>query len=229
MQLKILSWNIWCDGDFEKVSSFLGACRADVIGLQEVVPGDRNRDIVSFLSTLGYEHSVAPIGAVFKDGRMITTAIFSRYPILTAKMHMLSEESRRQAAEARIKVGNITLRVFSFHLLHTHQKESSVQNLQIENLIKVLPKGKAIVMGDFNATPEVTPIKRMREVLIDTDSASTPTLNSHIFDCQECDRKLLDKTRLDYIFVSKDLKIHSFKVEKAQGSDHLPISVVVEA
>lgn len=37
MQLKILSWNIWCDGNFKKVSSFLAACDADIIGLQEVV------------------------------------------------------------------------------------------------------------------------------------------------------------------------------------------------
>ena len=187
MQLKILSWNIWCDGDFNKVSGFLNTCGADIIGLQEIVPGDKGRDVVSFLSLLGYEHVVAPIGATFDDGRMITSAIFSKYPIQTSNMHMLSEESRLQAVDVNIKVGDIVLRVFSLHLIHTHQKESTVQNLQIENLIKVLPKDRVIVIGDFNATPDMTPIKRMRELLVDTNHALLPTLNAPIFDCPKCE------------------------------------------
>ena len=228
MRIKILSWNIWCDCDFAKVAEFLAASKADIIGLQEIVPGDRNRDIVSFLSKLGYEYAVAPIGATFSDGRMITSGIFSKYPIYKSETHLLSEESPRQAIEVEIKVDKVMLTVFSFHLKHTHQQESPLQNLQAENLIKVLPEEKVIVMGDFNATPNMKPIKCMREVLVDTNPASGPTLDAALFDCKECDPKAIADTRLDYIFASKDLTTHSPKVENSHGSDHLPISVVLE-
>ena len=228
MEIEVLSWNIWCDGNFEKVSEFLAASNADIIGLQEIVPEDKSRDVLSFLSKLGYEHAVAPIGATLCDGRMITSGIFSKYPIQEQKVHMLSEESRRQAIEVEIKVDKVMLTVFSFHLKHTHQQESSLQNLQADNLIKVLPKEKVIVMGDFNATSDMTPIKRTREVLVDTNPNSAPTLDPSLFDCKKCDPKAIADTRLDYIFASKDLKTHSPKVEKSQGSDHLPISVIVE-
>ncbi len=228
MQIKILSWNIWCDNDFGQVKNFLLESKADIIGLQEILPGDKNRDIVSFLSSLGYEHAVAPIGATFPDGRMITSGIFSKYPIRERKAHLLSDESPRQAIEASVDVGDFRLTIFSFHLKHTHQQDSDLQNLQMENLMRVLPKKKVVVMGDFNSTPDMTPIKRMREIYIDTDSASTPTLNVPLFDCKVCDLKELPNTRLDYIFTSKDLTTHSFKVEPPHGSDHLPISVVVE-
>ena len=228
MQIKILSWNIWCDGDFKQISDFLRASKADIIGLQEVVPGDKSRDVVSFLKILGYEHAVAPIGSVFSDGRMITSAIFSKYPIRASKMHMLSEESPRQAVEVSIKIKSATLKVFSLHTKHTHQKESDIQNLQVENLIKVLPKEKVVVVGDFNATPNMKPIKRLREILVDTDLKSLPTVNADLFDCDVCDSKQTASTRLDYIFASEDLKIHSPKVESGIGSDHFPISVMIE-
>lgn len=227
MRLKILSWNIWCDGNFEKVSEFLAASKADIIGLQEVMPENKSYDVVSFLSKLGYEYAVAPIGVTLDDGRMITNGVFSKYPIRTSRMHTLSEESGRQAVEAEIQVGGIVLRVFSFHLKHTHQQESPLQNLQAENLIKVFPKEKVVVMGDYNATSDMKPIKRMREMLVDTDPSSKPTWSLYPEGCPICNPQKLDM-RLDYIFVSKDLKTHSFKVEDSMASDHLPISVVLE-
>lgn len=226
MQIKVLSWNIWLDGDFEKVTAFLHSANADIIGLQEVVPGDKSRDIVSFLSALGYESAITPIGAAFPDGRMITVGVFSRHPIQEVKLHRLSEESDRQFVEARIKVGSTVLYVFSVHLVHTHQKDSALQTAQAEHIVRVLPQQQAIVMGDFNATPSMTPIQQMRKELVDTDPESQPTWSLHPEGCVVCKPEALD-TRLDYIFASKDLKTHSFKVENAQGSDHLPISVAV--
>lgn len=34
--------------------------------------------------------------------------------------------------------------------------------------------------------------------------------------------------RLDYVFTSYDIKTSSFKVEKTKGSDHLPVSTIIE-
>lgn len=229
MQLKVLSWNIWCDGDFKKISAFLRESKANIIGLQEIVPTDGSRDYAGFLSSLGYQHAIAPIGATLKDGRMITSGIFSAYPIREQLTLMLSQESGRQAIQAVIDVRGVPITVFSFHLKHTHQREHALQDMQAETLIHALPKAHCIVMGDFNATPEMFTIRRMRQIMNDTDPSDTPTLESALFDCQGCDSTTIPRTRLDYIFVSRDLSFRNFRVENGLGSDHLPISVVVEA
>lgn len=227
MQLKIFSWNIWCDGDFAKISEFLRSSNADIIGIQEVVPKDTTRDIVSFLSGLGYAYATSPKGVTFPDGRTITTAIFSRLKVHPQEPNPLLSGSPQQA-EMSVAVGDRVFHLFSIHLKHTHQQEADIQNEQIESLIKALPKEHVVVMGDFNATPKMTATKRMREVLTDTDPKEMPTLNALLFDCKVCDRSLLPTTKLDYIFVSPDVRTHSFEVQKSDASDHLPVSAILE-
>lgn len=228
MQLKILSWNIWVDGKFDQIADFLKTANADIIGLQEVEANDTQLDIIGFLASLGYEHVFAPVHKKFgeeiwNDG----PAIFSKYKIIGAKTYMLSETDGRAAIKADIQIGNKTLHFFSTHLKHTHQQPSELQELQVKNLIKVLPKEKTIVMGDFNATPESVAIKAMTKIMIDSDPSSAPTINAPLFDCSGCDLRTIAGTRLDYIFTTKDIKINHFKVYGAAGSDHLPISAAI--
>ena len=82
-------------------------------------------------------------------------------------------------------------------------------------------------MGDFNATPESETIRKMSEVLVDTDPTSAPTWSVYPAGCLVCNPQAID-TRLDYIFTTPDIKTSSFKVEQSKGSDHLPISVIAE-
>ena len=57
--------------------------------------------------------------------------------------------------------------------------------------------------------------------------SATPTWSVYKMGCQVC---LIDevKYKLDYIFTSKNLKTESFEVYESKGSDHLPISTIVE-
>lgn len=226
MQFKILSWNIWYDGYFEEISKFLKEFDADIIGLQEVVPNDPTRDTIGFLTALGYQQVVAPV-LKLQDGRTMANAIFSKHEILSNQTYVLSEVESRNALRSDIKVAYKTLHVFSTHLLHTHQQPSQIQELQANSLIKVLPSTHSIVMGDFNATPDSQAIKKMSDVLVNTDPLSTPTWSVYPEGCLVCNPQAVD-TRLDYIFITRDIKATSFKVEKSKGSDHLPISVKVD-
>ena len=226
MQLKILSWNIWYDGHFDEISKFLASFNADIIGLQEVVPDDPTRDIINFLKKLGYHHVFAPVKTIKKDGRTMGNAVFSKYPIIKNETYVLSETSSRKALRVDIKVKETILHVFSTHLLHTHQQPSETQELQAENLIKVLPKKNTIVMGDFNATPESIAIKMMNETLKNTDLSLAPTWSMYSEGCHICNPKKVD-VRLDYIFTSEDIKTNSPKVYQSKGSDHLPISITI--
>ena len=54
MRLKILSWNIWLDGNLEAVTELIRNSNADIIGLQEVIP-EREPDILRSIEGLGYQ------------------------------------------------------------------------------------------------------------------------------------------------------------------------------
>ena len=227
MTLNILSWNIWWDGYFDEVSRFLNECDADIIGLQEVVPEDKTRDVIGFLTGLGYQHALSPLLKI-SDGRMIGNAVFSKHPIGESRNYILSENNRRTAVRADIKIGDRLLHVVSTHLFHPHFRQPSPeQEMQAENLIKALPSERTIVIGDFNATPDSEAVRKMRAVLADTDPASAPTWSVYPEGCKTCDPQGVN-TRFDYIFVSKDLTATNFKVHASKGSDHLPISTTIE-
>jgi endonuclease/exonuclease/phosphatase family metal-dependent hydrolase len=227
MKLKILSWNIWIDGHFGQIADFLKNCDADIIGLQEVQADDPERGVIGFLERLGYQHVFAPVreewgGKIWNEG----PAIFSKHKILNPEIYDLP--GNRKAVGADIQIGGKILHVFNTHLVHTHQQESKVQNEQVENLIKVLPSEWVIVMGDFNATPDSTVIRKMQSILVTPDSLSSPTWSLYPGECPVCDPQAVLNTRLDYIFTSKDIKTNSFKVENSKASDHLPISASIE-
>ncbi len=225
MQAKILSWNIWISSHFELVKDLLKNSGADIIGLQEVREDDPGRETVKYLNSLGYKHIFAPTVKAWggNDG----PAIFAKYEIISSKKYVLSDDNSRVAVQADIKLGDKILHVFSTHLSHTHQKETDAQMHQVTNLLMYIPTELSILMGDFNATPESQTIKKVKERLIDTDPKDQPTWSAYPEGCPICKPQKID-IRLDYIFKTKDIKTHSYKVEASKGSDHLPISVVVE-
>ena len=63
--------------------------------------------------------------------------------------------------------------------------------------------------------------------MTDADPADTPTWCLYPEGCPVCKLQKVD-TRLDYIFTTNDVAVRSFAVGDAKGSDHLPISVIVE-
>jgi len=228
MKVKILSWNIWIDSYFDQIKEFLRNSQADVIGLQEVREDDPSRETIKYLNSLGYKHVFAPTEKdwgeeVWSDG----PAVFTTYEIASSKKYILSEEGMHAAAQADIKIGDKILHVFSTHLTHTHQKDSVAQLQQAEELMKHIPSEMSVLMGDFNATPESITIQRVKTQLVDTDSKDQPTWSVYPQGCITCNPQEID-IRLDYIFTTKDIKTHSYKVENSKGSDHLPISVIVE-
>lgn len=229
MQIKILSWNIWINGYFDKVALFVKDSEADIICLQEVKDDDPERDIIDYLDNLGYDHAFASTlqtwgGKKYKHG----PAVFSKYAIKHSRTYMLSEENTRVVVRADIDINTQTLHVFSTHLIHTHQQPSAIQDEQVENLAKLISKEKSILMGDFNALPDSNAIKIMDKILVNTDENLLPTWSIYPEGCRTCNPKAELIYKLDYIFASKDLKTRDYKVEKSQGSDHLPISILVE-
>jgi endonuclease/exonuclease/phosphatase family metal-dependent hydrolase len=214
---------------------FLKRANADVIALQEVIQEvDGTGNIAGKIAEeLGYEWVYFtterfPISLLEQQsGREIDwgNAIVSKYKILEKKVHILSEENSRTAVEAVLDIEGKPLSFFSTHLFHTHQKPSKLQELQTRNLLKIVPKERAIVAGDFNALPESGAIKIMEEKLTNADKSDfRPSWSVYPDGCRVCRPEGIIY-RLDYIFGTKDVQFDSFAVEQSDGADHLPISV----
>ncbi len=235
MNLKILSWNIWGGQHLPAIIEFLGKEKPDIIGLQEVIEDLNGADNVAktIAQKLRYEWFFHPTYEV-ETKRLyhllkprtvrMGNAILSKYRMGKTKTHRLSDENARFAVEADIKVESRNLHFFSTHFQHTHQQPSALQERQAKNLLKAIPHENAIVMGDFNATPESACLAIMNAGMKNTDTKFKPTWSIYSEGCPVCRPKKLD-TRLDYIFTTPDLKASHFTAHHSEGSDHLPISI----
>jgi endonuclease/exonuclease/phosphatase family metal-dependent hydrolase len=221
--MKILSWNIWFNSHFEEVKKFLQDCDADVFALQEVTPGDQSRDIISFLTGLGYQYMYATAFTTKSDGREVGNAIFTKHEIISSKIHDLPDTATRNVVQADIKIDGSVYHFFSTHLIHTHLEPSELQEAQADALIQIVPPERSIVCGDFNATPESAATKKINAAFINADPSFQPTWCLYEEGCHVCLHTELDIC-FDYIFTTPDVKLSEFKVEHSTGSDHLPIS-----
>jgi endonuclease/exonuclease/phosphatase family metal-dependent hydrolase len=244
MKLKILSWNIWGGKYLNEVMTFLKDADADIIALQEVIEDDRaGNTSLTIAKKLGYE-CVYGLGMLMsskwagpprekEETIKFGNAILSKHAITSSKIHKLSVSERRVAVQADLRIGNTILHCFSVHLKHNHVERSNpkilqLQNEQADNLVKILPSEKTVLMGDLNALPESYAVKKMGEVLknIEKDPGSL-TWSVYPEGCDGCLPKGI-QYKLDYIFISEDIKAQSFEVGNSKGSDHLPISAIIE-
>lgn len=228
MKLKILSWNIWNECRFDLLKEFLKSHDADVIGLQEVLLDDPERDVIGFLTELGYRHVFAMTehswdGKTYKIG----PALFTKLPVINSETFLIDKDDERAVAHMDIKVNGKAVHFFSAHLVHTHQRQSAQQEAEVIRLMEKLPDKNVIVMGDFNATSESYAVRKISEKLINSDPSDQPTWSVYPEGCHVCKPDKID-IRLDYIFASQDIKISSPKVESSKASDHLPISAIAE-
>ena len=84
-KIKLLSWNIWYECNFEQVTKFLSEADADIITLQEIVLDDPLRDVNTFLKNLGYQNVVTPLVEFTDDNNKLVklhVGIFSKYQII---------------------------------------------------------------------------------------------------------------------------------------------------
>lgn len=231
MLIKILSWNIWQGKYLNKISDFLKQCDADIVCLQEVVQNEYGKEnIATFLAhELSYEYVYATAMQIKKRNNELDmgNAILSKYEIIDKKIHVLGKSQTRVAIQAGVKINEKIIHILCTHLIHAHQQPSIIQDEQADDLIKILPLDNIILCGDFNAVPQSKTIRKLSNVLTNTDSQFIPTWSVYKEGCEVCNPKGVIY-KLDNIFVSEDVKFASFNVEQSNASDHLPISVKVE-
>ncbi|MCE6989490.1 endonuclease/exonuclease/phosphatase family protein [Dyadobacter sp. CY323] len=120
---------------------------------------------------------------------------------------------------------------FFFNVHFDHQgvearKQSGL--LMVKKINEIAGKATVILTGDFNSTPETEQIKSIQTILSDAHNVSKQkpygpegTFNAFKFDAPM-------QTRIDYIFVSKNVDVLKYGVltdarEQRYPSDHQPV------
>lgn len=211
--------------DYPFFASAIRALDADVIGLNEVRgegPAEGyDAQAETLAEALGYRYYFAKaidVGGANPYGN----ALLSRLPILSAKTVPIPDPETRTASghyetrcvlSAEIKLPRLRkpLTVLISHFgLNPDERESAVKTV-----LSILPKDRAVLMGDFNATPDdptIAPLfGKMKPVCRDFLT----------FPSDKPDRKI------DHIFLTSDLSASEEVCPPDIVSDHLPLTVKI--
>jgi endonuclease/exonuclease/phosphatase family metal-dependent hydrolase len=236
MELSVLQWNVLISQRIEPVGDFLVNNPHDIICLQELASGfieDQEMTWEYLAHRLGYDYHVQEIPVIKENGDEYTqaNAIFSRIPILgnyatwlyTPPDPEVSIEQRRGYMEITVshEKGPITIGTTQM----SWEEKALEEDTETHNLLALTEsrQGRYILTGDLNYTPESKRIaailERLRNAGPPFDVKTWPTKAAE-FGSGAIPR--LDK-RLDYIFVTPDVRVIEAGRLETDVSDHLPI------
>lgn len=240
--VRVLSYNIHhgegLDGelDLQRIADEIEATGADVIGLQEVDNhwGDRSgwQDQAAELAELLDMHYAYGANLDLDPGegqterRQYGVAVLSRYPILSAQNHLLTNieypdrpTEQRGVLHTVINYRGAHLDFYNTHLDHQRAEQRISQVSEILDIVDQ-SRGTAILVGDLNTTPETTEVS-----MLTTDG---PFVDAFGDSDGDFTYPAEDATkRIDYILAADALEITEPAVLTTQASDHLPIAATV--
>ncbi|MDO5479243.1 MAG: endonuclease/exonuclease/phosphatase family protein [Clostridia bacterium] len=211
--------------DFEAMAKVIRDSGADFVGLNEMRGKGTNTEYeeqVEILSSLtGMKYYGFGEAIMVGGENPYGNGFLSNIPVVKWEKIMIpdsaGEKTSTHETRCLLKItleGGIKVLVTHFGL-NDDEKENAVKTV-LENL----ENEKCILMGDFNVTPDdefLTPIK---ERMTDTaDAFSAPLLS---FPSDE------PRIKIDYIFVSQDIKVISADIPAIIASDHRPHTAEIE-
>ena len=228
MQIKLMSYNtqhclnfLTQEIDYDIIVDTIERCGADVVGLQEILDEGTDPNFVAqtkiIADRLGFYGYFAK-AIDFGENNPYGIALVSRYLIISAEIVFIPDPQVRKydgyyetrvLLKTRIDVGGGIDVLVSHFGLNPDEQENAVQTV-----IPNLPKERCVFMGDFNMEPDNPILKPIMDRLYDTAQLfSTPKLS---FPSDVPTRKI------DYIFVSKDIKVQCADIPEIVSSDHRP-------
>ena len=232
MRLKITSFNTQhCLNYVEKRIDFALMARtvrdsgADLVGLNEMRgdgPDPEYTPQTETLSAMAKLHHYFFAPAIKLDEGLYGNALISRIPI--AERQVIPVPPPFPNPENRYYENRCLLRAVLENGLTVLVIHFGLSPIEAENAVRtVLPyinNEKTVLMGDFNVTPDDPVLAPIREKLTDTaDFFEGERLS---FPSDHPDRKI------DYIFVSPDIKVISADIPPIVASDHRPHVAEIE-
>ncbi len=211
--------------DFEAMAKVIRDSGADFVGLNEMrgkgtnIEYEKQVEILSSLTGMKYYGfgEAIMVGGENPYGN----GFLSNIPVVKWEKIMIpdpvGEKTLTHETRCILKItleGGITVLVTHFGL-NADEKENAIKTV-LENI----ENEKCILMGDFNITHEEEILAPIRERMADTADAFSEVLLS--FPSDE------PKIKIDYIFVSRDIKVISADIPAIIASDHRPHTAKIE-
>lgn len=208
---------------------------ADVVGLQEVdkhwgersdwhdqatLLADRLGMYVAFGANLDLDPEPGDA-----ERRQFGTAVLSRYPIVSATNHLLTNieypekpTEQRGLLHAVIDVDGAHLDFYNTHLDHQRAEQRISQVEEILDIVEDNP-GTGILVGDLNAEPEVEEVRMLTDGPF--EDAFEGSDGDFTFPADEPIK------RIDYLLATEAESISDAEVMASEASDHLPLIATV--
>ncbi|MBD3355176.1 hypothetical protein GF361_04275 [Candidatus Woesearchaeota archaeon] len=149
-----------------------------------------------------------------------SNALMSKYKLYDVRHHLFKEGTKRSVIEASVDCPKkLTLLVAHLAL------GGKTREKQLDELAKIVKniKNEVILLGDFNTFHGVHELDKLIR-------------NTHLIDTAKLDYSKIKFTqpswhpirRMDYILVSKGIKVKDYEVLDAKFSDHLPVMLDFE-
>ena len=248
MKLKIMTYNIAGGRDYSdpgvKPPVHPDACISvireeapDICGLNEVdytLPRSGRVKLAEHIgNSLGYESRFAP--AVTWVPGTYGNGFLSRHPILETEIFPIPDPTDRSEPayydsrvilHAVVDFGGKPADVFVTHLgLAKAEKESGIRTL--EALIQDASH-PVILMGDFNLEPDAPLLQPIRALLRDTYDVYPNQADFTWPSYRDIMKPGERMQKIDYIFVSREVRVHSVAIPAPHASDHKPYIATIE-
>ena len=213
--------------DYDLIVDTIKRCGADVVGLQEILDEGTDPAFVAqtkiIAERLGFYYYFAK-AIDFGENNPYGIALVSRYPIISTEVVFIPDPQVRKydgyyetrvLLKTTIDVGGGLNVLVSHFGLNPDEQENAVQTV-----ISNLPKKRCVLMGDFNMEPDNPILNPIMQRLYDTaHNFSSPKLS---FPSDT------PRVKIDYIFVSEDLRVCDADIPEIISSDHRPHIATIE-
>ena len=214
--------------DFDRMAETI--CRFDPIfvGLNEMRMEGEHPEYTDQVPVLaertGYPYWYFAKALDVRGANPYGNGLLSKYPILSAETIPVPDPEERKGVRhyetrcllhAKLDVpGGLDVFVIHFGLNPEEQVNA------VKTVIANLTGSRCVLMGDFNVTPDDPVLQPIRERLYDTAELFEKPLLSYPSDKPEI--------KIDYIFTSHDLPVHSADIPQIVVSDHCPHIASIE-
>lgn len=227
--MKVMSFNTQhCNNfltqtiDFDVMAKAILAFDPDIVGLNEMRGAGADAEYTAQTEKLAQltgmpYYYFAP--AIHLAEGPYGNALLSKIPLKSVETVMIPDPTKTPYFETRCILKAELANGVTVLVTHMGLSPEEEHNA-VQTAVKTVTDRKCILMGDFNMTPDDETLAPLFERL--TDTAAYFDAPKMSFPSDNPDRKI------DYIFVSKDVKVLSADIPAVIASDHRPYVAELE-
>lgn len=228
MKIRVMTYNVQSFKNFKtkkidygEIEKIINKYKPDIIGLNEVFDKGYDRNIsISQIEELNrnlkYNSLFAKAARI--RGKNYGNALLSKFPIDNSEIIKIKLPLLRTGNKLYQKRCILKASVNGINILLTHLGlNDDEQRRGIKKIEENIDEKKCILMGDLNIEEDKDMIKKLDDKLYNTSKERKSKLLTYPSD--------KPSRKLDYIFVSNDIKVSRVFVPKVIVSDHRPYIV----